>query len=129
MSDSEFVFVYSTFPDEAAARRVGEALVTQRLAACVNIYPPMHSIYEWQGKLESAPEVAAFIKTRRTKARRHREHRQRLAVGTQSVAGQHPPDHQPEKYCGQDKIAVVDNRGYLGVRFLEIFRYQGRCKG
>jgi periplasmic divalent cation tolerance protein len=67
MSDSEFVFVYSTFPDDATARGVGEALVTARLAACVNIYPPMHSIYEWQGTLESGPEVAAFIKTRRTK--------------------------------------------------------------
>ncbi len=67
MSDSEFVFVYSTFPDEAAARRVGQVLVTQRLAACVNIYPPMHSIYEWQGKLESGPDVAAFIKTRRAR--------------------------------------------------------------
>ena len=65
MSESEFVFVYSTFPDEGSARRVGEALVTARLAACVNIYPPMHSIYEWQGKLESSPEVAAFIKARR----------------------------------------------------------------
>lgn len=61
---SEFVFVYSTFPDEASARRVAEALVTQKLAACVNIYPPMTSIYEWQGKLETGPEVAAFIKTR-----------------------------------------------------------------
>jgi periplasmic divalent cation tolerance protein len=67
MSDSEFVFVYSTFPDEAAAASVAEALVRARLAACVNIYPPMHSIYEWQGQLESGPEVAAFIKTRRAK--------------------------------------------------------------
>ena len=65
MTNSEFVFVYSTFPDEAAARRVGEALVTQKLAACVNIYPPMHSIYEWEGKLESGAEISAFIKTRR----------------------------------------------------------------
>lgn len=63
---SEFVFVYSTFPDEASARRVAEALVTQKLAACVNIYPPMTSIYEWQGKLETGPEVAAFIKTRKS---------------------------------------------------------------
>lgn len=61
---SEFVFVYSTFPDEASARRVAEALVRQKLAACVNIYPPMTSIYEWQGKLETGAEVAAFIKTR-----------------------------------------------------------------
>jgi periplasmic divalent cation tolerance protein len=61
---SDLVFVYSTFPDEASARRVAEALVTQKLAACVNIHPPMTSIYEWQGKLEIGPEVAAFIKTR-----------------------------------------------------------------
>ena len=67
MNGSEFVFVYSTFPDEASARRVGEALVKERLAACVNIYPPMQSIYEWQEKLKSEPEIAAFIKTRRAK--------------------------------------------------------------
>lgn len=65
MSDSEFVFVYSTFPDEAAAKRLAEALVTARIAACVNIYPPMTSVYEWQGTLETSSEVAAFIKTRR----------------------------------------------------------------
>ena len=65
MSDSEFVFLYSTFPDEASARAVAEALVTAKLAACVNLSAPMTSVYEWQGKLEAAPEVAAFIKTRR----------------------------------------------------------------
>ena len=65
MSDSEFVFIYSTFPDEASARRVAETLVTEKLAACVNLYPPMTSVYEWKGKLEAGPEVTAFIKTRR----------------------------------------------------------------
>jgi periplasmic divalent cation tolerance protein len=64
MSDSEFVFVYSTFPDEASARRVAEALVSARLAACVNLWP-MTSVYEWQDKLETGAEIAAFIKTRR----------------------------------------------------------------
>ena len=64
MSDSEFVFLYSTFPDEASARRLAEALVSARLAACVNLWP-MTSVYEWQDKLETGPEVAAFIKTRR----------------------------------------------------------------
>jgi periplasmic divalent cation tolerance protein len=68
MNDSEFVLVYSTFPDEATARRIGETLVTARLAACVNIQPPMLSIYEWQGRLETAPERAMFIKTRRVLA-------------------------------------------------------------
>lgn len=70
MSDSEFVFIYSTFPDEASARRVAETLVPAKLAACVNIYPPMTSVYEWQGKLETGPEAAAFIKTRRALVQR-----------------------------------------------------------
>jgi len=65
---SEFVFVYSTFPDRESALRVANALVQQRLAACVNIHGPMTSVYEWEGKLEEGPEFAAFIKTRRANA-------------------------------------------------------------
>jgi periplasmic divalent cation tolerance protein len=64
---SEFVFVYSTFPDAEAARKVAEVLVKARLAACVNIYP-VESVCEWQGRLENGPEAAAFIKTRRALA-------------------------------------------------------------
>ena len=62
---SEFVFLYSTFPDEVSAKRVAEALVTAKLAACVNIMAPMASIYEWQGTLKTGPEIAVFIKPRR----------------------------------------------------------------
>jgi len=65
MSKSEFVFLYSTFPDREAAERVGRALVEAKLAACVNIFPPMTSIYEWYGELETTPETAVLIKTRR----------------------------------------------------------------
>ena len=65
MNESEFVFVYSTFPDGDSARRVARALVEKKLAACVNIHGPMTSLYEWQGKLEAGTEFAAFIKTRR----------------------------------------------------------------
>lgn len=67
---SEFVFLYSTFPDAASAKRAAQALVTAGLAACVNITAPMTSVYEWQGKLETGAEVAAFIKTRRSLADR-----------------------------------------------------------
>ena len=65
MSASEFVFVYSTFPDAASARRVAEALVREKLAACVNIHGPITSVYAWEGKIENGPEFAAFVKTRR----------------------------------------------------------------
>lgn len=66
MSANEFVFVYSTFPDADAAQRVAKMLVESKLAACVNIHGPMTSVYEWEGKVETGPEFAAFIKTRRT---------------------------------------------------------------
>ena len=45
---------------------VGRTLVERKLAACVNIYPPMTSVYVWQSKQEESQEVAAFIKTRRS---------------------------------------------------------------
>jgi len=65
MATSDFVFVYSTFPDTETAQRAAKALVESKLAACVNIHGPMTSVYEWEGKLETGPEFAAFIKTRR----------------------------------------------------------------
>jgi len=62
---TEFVFVYSTCPDLVVAHQIADALVAAKLAACVNIYPPMASVYEWQGRQETAQEIALFIKTRR----------------------------------------------------------------
>jgi periplasmic divalent cation tolerance protein len=64
MAETELVFVYSTFPDGQSARRVAEALVGAKLAACVNIHTPMTSVYEWQGEFATETEVAVFIKTR-----------------------------------------------------------------
>ncbi|MGH6876191.1 MAG: divalent-cation tolerance protein CutA [Rhizomicrobium sp.] len=69
-NESEFVFVYSTFPNRAVAEKVARALLESKLAACVNIFPPMVSFYEWDGKLESTRETAALIKTRRALAER-----------------------------------------------------------
>ncbi len=63
---SEFCFLYSTFPDAAAAERLARVLIAEKLAACVNVYPPMQSFYVWQGKPEAESEVAMFIKTRRS---------------------------------------------------------------
>jgi periplasmic divalent cation tolerance protein len=48
------------------ARRIAEALVAERLAACANILPGVHSIYRWQGAVERADEVVILAKTRAT---------------------------------------------------------------
>lgn len=64
----ECVMVYSTCPDEASAKQIAEAMLNQRLAACVTIHASMISLYRWQGKLEQTNEHALFIKTRRALA-------------------------------------------------------------
>ena len=62
--ETEFVFIYSTFGSVADAERAAEALVREKLAACVNIHGGMRSVYEWKGTVEKEEEAAAFIKTR-----------------------------------------------------------------
>lgn len=64
----EFVFLYTTLPDEAAARAIAQALVERRLAPCCNILPPMMSVYRWEGAVQAERETAMLIKTRRTLA-------------------------------------------------------------
>lgn len=56
--------IYTTFPSEDAASAAGEALVFAKLAACVNIFPGMKAIFEWEGRIEHAAETAMIIKTK-----------------------------------------------------------------
>jgi periplasmic divalent cation tolerance protein len=64
-SDSA-VLIYTTFPSIEEAETAGRHLVESKLAACVNIFPSMVSIYEWEGKTERSVEAAMLIKTRKT---------------------------------------------------------------
>jgi periplasmic divalent cation tolerance protein len=59
-----FRLVLSTCPDMDSAQRIAHALVSERLAACVNIVPIAQSIYRWGGKIESATEQLLIIKSR-----------------------------------------------------------------
>jgi periplasmic divalent cation tolerance protein len=58
-----FQIVLTTCPDEACAERIARTLVAEGLAACVNILPPMRSIYKWKGKIEDATERMLVIKS------------------------------------------------------------------
>ncbi|MFH2135850.1 MAG: divalent-cation tolerance protein CutA [Pseudomonadota bacterium] len=62
---SEVLLVVTTLPDRATAERIAEALVSARVAACVNILAECTSVYRWQGKIEHACEVPMLIKTTR----------------------------------------------------------------
>jgi periplasmic divalent cation tolerance protein len=58
------VLIYSTFPSSAEAERIGGFLVDRGLAACVNVFGGMTSIYVWEGRRERGTETAMLIKTR-----------------------------------------------------------------
>jgi periplasmic divalent cation tolerance protein len=59
----KFLLVLSTFGSAEEARRVGRTLVEEHLAACVNLLPPVESIYRWKGEIETATETLALMKT------------------------------------------------------------------
>ena len=47
------------------AERIAQSLVTELLAACVNIIPGVTSIYRWQGQVQRDQEWLLVAKTRR----------------------------------------------------------------
>lgn len=61
MSHELIVFVTTPNNDEAAI--IAEALISARLAACVNIVPTIESIYRWEGKITRDREALMIIKT------------------------------------------------------------------
>jgi periplasmic divalent cation tolerance protein len=62
------ISVYAVFPDANEASSIGRSVVEERLAACVNIFDPIRSIYRWKGAVESTREVAAIFKTTEARA-------------------------------------------------------------
>ncbi|MSQ49247.1 MAG: divalent-cation tolerance protein CutA [Betaproteobacteria bacterium] len=57
------LLVLTNLPDHAAAERLADALIEQRLAACVNILAPCRSVYRWQGAVQHEEEHPLLIKT------------------------------------------------------------------
>jgi periplasmic divalent cation tolerance protein len=54
---------YCTCPDATSAARLAEALVGERLAACVNRLPGVTSTYRWKGEVATDVEELLLIKT------------------------------------------------------------------
>jgi periplasmic divalent cation tolerance protein len=58
------IIVLVTTGSEEEAHRIAELLVNEKKAACVNIVPPIDSLFWWEGKVESARESLLLVKTR-----------------------------------------------------------------
>lgn len=57
------VIVLTTLEAGADPDGIARTLVEERLAACVQVMPPMTSIYRWKGEVEVALEQQLLIKT------------------------------------------------------------------
>src|SRR5215471_11495784 len=63
MTDKVIVFV--TCESKHQAETIAESVVTDKLAACVNLVPGVRSCYVWENKLTWSNEVLLLIKTTR----------------------------------------------------------------
>ena len=64
MAECKYLVVLVTAGNLEEARRIGDALVSQRKAACVNIVPGIVSLFRWEGKIEDDNESLLLIKTK-----------------------------------------------------------------
>lgn len=69
------IAVLSTAPDMCAAEKLADALVAEKLVACVNLIPQIRSIYRWKDRVQREQEVLLIMKTVR---RRLKDVRKRI---------------------------------------------------
>jgi periplasmic divalent cation tolerance protein len=55
--------VITTLPSETSANEISQYLVSQSLAACVNIIKGVTSVYHWEGEIKLDNECMLMIKT------------------------------------------------------------------
>ena len=57
------IVVLMTAPNAEEATRIAEMLVERTLAACVQILPPITSIYVWKGEVQRESEILLVAKS------------------------------------------------------------------
>ncbi len=63
---TDYIVVFVTAASEKEGERIAQALLKERLAACVNIVPGLKSVFRWKGKISTEEEVLLLIKTKDT---------------------------------------------------------------
>ena len=59
------IVVLTTCASVEEAEKIARALVSKKMAACVNVLPSVRSIYRWKGEVEDAQETQLVIKSSR----------------------------------------------------------------
>jgi len=64
MAKPAYLVVFITTSSYEEARKIADALVDLKKAACVNIVPKVSSLFRWKGKIEDVEESLMVVKTR-----------------------------------------------------------------
>jgi len=59
----EYLVIFCTVPNEEVAQTISESLVSENLAACVNIIKHVRSIYLWKSEICDEGELLLIIKS------------------------------------------------------------------
>ena len=62
---TDFIQVVTTTDSQESAKRIGDAIVKVRLAACAQVVGPILSTYWWEGRVEETQEWLVILKSRR----------------------------------------------------------------
>ncbi|MEF8832291.1 MAG: divalent-cation tolerance protein CutA [Candidatus Thermoplasmatota archaeon] len=60
----KYIMVLTTTESEQEAEKISESLIEENLGACVQVYGPIKSTYQWEGKMVKSEEWMCFVKTR-----------------------------------------------------------------
>ncbi len=55
--------IYVPCKDSEEAKKIGRALIREKLACCANIIPQIYSIFPWDGKVDETSEALLLLKT------------------------------------------------------------------
>ncbi len=57
--------ITTTVDNQDSAEKIAQALLTEKLVACVNFFP-VKSVYTWKSKIENSEETLLRIKTKQS---------------------------------------------------------------
>ena len=63
MKNVKFCFVYVTVENFKQAEIIAELAIKNKLCACANIFPEIHSMFELEGKVNLEKETVLILKT------------------------------------------------------------------
>jgi periplasmic divalent cation tolerance protein len=64
MENDQNIVIFITTGTDGESRRVAEALLEQRKAACVNIVPTVTSLFWWEDRIDSDQESLLIVKSK-----------------------------------------------------------------